>query len=196
MAINHDHPARPRWRRPAGAVEAGRRAYLRYPAATDEDEFVVLMRASRRLHYPWVRSIDGDAFQQYMSRSQRPDVEALLVCRNGTDEIAGFLNLTQIHYGAFCSAMCGYAAFAPSAAQGYLGEGLSLMLRHAFATLRLHRLEANIQPGNDRSRALAERSGFRLEGFSPRFLKIGGRWRDHERWAITVEDWRHGRRPR
>ena len=77
---------------------------------------------------------------------------------------------------------------------GYMAEGLGLALRRAFTDLGLHRLEANIQPVNDRSIALVRSAGFRLEGYSPRFLKIAGRWRDHERWAITVEDLRASRR--
>ena len=55
---------------------------------------------------------------------------------------------------------------------------------------RHHRLEANIQPDNDTSRRLLQRLGFRLEGFSPRYLKIAGRWRDHERWTLTAEEWK------
>ena len=81
-------------------------------------------------------------------------------------------------------------AFAPFASQGYMTEALGLVVRYAFRGLKLHRLEANIQPGNEDSIRLAKRCGFVKEGFSPAYLKIGGRWRDHERWAIRTETWR------
>jgi ribosomal-protein-alanine N-acetyltransferase len=72
-------------------------------------------------------------------------------------------------------------------------EALALMLRDSFRTLRLHRVEANIQPDNLASIALVRRAGFEREGYSPRYLKLGGRWRDHERWALRTEQWRGGR---
>src|SRR6266566_1180875 len=76
------------------------------------------------------------------------------------------------------------------ARQGYMTEALPLALRHAFRTLRLHRVEANILPVNRASLALVRRAGFRREGYSPRYLEIAGRWADHERWALLAEDWR------
>ena len=182
--------------RPREAAEVGVRTFLRHPRPDDERDFVALMRASRRLHRPWMTSTGEHSFERYVLRSDRPDIESFLVCKRADGEMAGFINLSQITYGGLCTATCGYAAFAASAGQGYLTEGVGLALRYAFTTLNLHRIEANIQPGNQRSRALAERCGFRLEGFSPSFLKIGGRWRDHERWAITAEQWKDARRRR
>ena len=86
--------------------------------------------------------------------------------------------------GPFRSGYLGYYAFAGHERCGYLSAGMKAVIRHAFGKLRMHRLEANIQPGNEPSIALARACGFSREGFSPRYLKIRGRWRDHERWAI------------
>lgn len=66
-------------------------------------------------------------------------------------------------------------------------EGLGLVMELAFGQLELHRLEANIQPDNTPSLNLVKRLGFRREGYSADFQFINGAWRDHERWAITVE---------
>lgn len=167
------------------------RVFLRPPAATDRDEFVSLMHASRSFHRPWATApTDGERFAAYLSDSRRPDFEAMLVCRTSDLAIVGFFNLSQIVRRSLQSAYLGYAAGKPYAGQGYMRDGIQLVLRHAFMDLRLHRVEANIQPDNHASIALARGAGFRREGFSPRYLKIAGRWRDHERWAILADDWR------
>ena len=69
-------------------------------------------------------------------------------------------------------------------------EAMLLVLKHAFKKMKLHRLEANIQPNNPSSIALARNCGFTKEGYSRRYLKVSGKWRDHERWAILAEDLR------
>ncbi len=172
-------------------MDRPRRVFLRPPAASDRQEFISLMRLSRSFHKPWASApTDEDRFAAYLSDAQRPDFEAMLVCRSEDLAILGFFNLSQIVRRSFQSAYLGYAVGKPFAGQGYMREGLELVLRRGFTELGLHRIEANIQPGNRASIALARGAGFKREGFSPRYLKIGGRWRDHERWAILADEWR------
>jgi ribosomal-protein-alanine N-acetyltransferase len=167
------------------------RVFLRGPSRADQEEFIDLMRASRAFHSPWATApTDEERFSAYLADARRVDFEALLLCRTSDEAILGFFNLSQIVRRGFQSAYLGYSVGKPFAGQGYMREGLELVLRHAFTTMRLHRVEANIQPTNTASLALARGAGFRREGFSPRYLKIGGRWRDHERWAILAEEWR------
>jgi ribosomal-protein-alanine N-acetyltransferase len=106
------------------------------------------------------------------------------------DVIVGAIEISQIVLGAFRSAYLGYQIGAAWRRQGYMTEGLALALTYGFRTIGLHRLEANIQPVNAASIALVRKLGFSREGYSPRYLKINGRWRDHERWAILAEAWR------
>jgi [ribosomal protein S5]-alanine N-acetyltransferase len=116
--------------------------------------------------------------------------EAFLICLKAGNQIVGQITLSQIFRKSFQSAYLGYQLFNGFTAHGYMTEAVKLLLRKAFTELELHRIEANVQPENKASIAVLERNGFTKEGFSKRYLKIGGRWRDHERWAIIKEDWK------
>jgi ribosomal-protein-alanine N-acetyltransferase len=161
---------------------------LTTPTAERRDEFLAAMRASRSLHRPWLKPpLTRREYDNYLSRLELDRFEGFLVCRRDDDAIVGFFNLGEIIRGNLQSAFLGYGAVAEFAGSGYMTAGLRLVIRRAFVTLRLHRLEANIQPGNRASIALVSRCGFEREGFSPLYLKVGGRWRDHERWAILAD---------
>jgi len=175
----------------------GALVFLRAPRAADQKEFLRLNRASRRLHRGWVAPpVTPRQFAQYLARRRRPDCPGFLICRIGDGAIVGGINVNEIVRGVFQSAYLGYQIGEPFARHGYMTEALRLAVEFAFRELRLHRVEANIQPANDASRALVRRAGFRREGLSRRYLKIGGRWRDHERWTLLAEDWRARRRAR
>ena len=165
------------------------RVIVRGPQEADADAYIAQMRDSRRFHHPWiVAPTDREAWDRLMARHATPDVEVLFAVRREDGAVTGTFVLSQIFYGPFCNAYLGYWATRAFAGEGYMTEGMEGVLRHAFRKLKLHRVEANVQPGNTASTALLARTGFRREGFSPRYLKVAGRWRDHERWAITAED--------
>jgi len=167
----------------------GHRVALRLLERGDREEFLRLAAESRTLHRPWTYPPERpEQFDELFARSRREDTVCLLACRRDTGQIAGVLIISQIVRGAFQSAYLGYYAHELHAGQGLMREAMVQTVAHAFGPLALHRLEANIQPGNAASIALARSAGFRLEGFSPRYLLIGGQWRDHERYAITLED--------
>ena len=100
------------------------------------------------------------------------------------------ININEVIRGAFQCGALGYYAFSPYAGKGLMHEGMLLVLKYAFQKLKLHRVEANIQRNNRASIALVRKCGFVREGLSRRMLKVCGKWRDHERWALLVEDFR------
>ncbi|MFK4068206.1 GNAT family N-acetyltransferase [Streptomyces sp. NPDC029674] len=173
----------------ASPLAEGPRVAIRRITLADGPEFTARARESQELHRPWLfPPRTDDTYREYVRPlGEDPARAGFLVCDRDSGGIGGFININNIVRGAFRSGALGYGAFAHAAGRGLMSEGLGLVLRHAFGELGLHRLEANIQPGNAPSIALVRRAGFRLEGFSPDFLFIDGAWRDHERWAITAE---------
>jgi len=162
---------------------------LEEPSSRRCGDFLAAVARSRSLHRPWAAPRKTEkAFAQYLKRI-RNSTHAGYWVRTEDGELAGAITVSEIVRGSFLSGYLGYYAFMPHHHRGYMTLGLQAVVRKAFHELRLHRLEANIQPENVASRQLVRRLGFRKEGLSLRYLKIGGRWRDHERWALTVEDW-------
>jgi [ribosomal protein S5]-alanine N-acetyltransferase len=176
----------------------GNRVHLRPPRRTDQRSFIAYAKQSRALHRGWVQAPETPtAFAAYVARYHPTDAAprnvGFLVIRNEDDAIVGVINFSEIIRGAFHSGYVGYYAFAPFAGDGYMAEGFALALDFAFRKMRLHRIEANVQPANIRSLALVERLGFMREGYSRRYVKIAGRWRDHVRFAMLAEDWKRQR---
>ncbi len=163
---------------------------VRQPAPSDEHAFVTAVRHSRELHSPWIEPPDSSArYAQYLERLSRPEHAGFLVIDQADRGLVGFININEIVLGTFGSGYLGYAAFAGKAGRGLMGDGLAQVVGIAFGAMGLHRLEANIQPSNKPSISLVTRLGFRHEGFSPRYLRVAGAWRDHDRFALTAEDW-------
>ncbi|TDB71636.1 MULTISPECIES: GNAT family N-acetyltransferase [unclassified Micromonospora] len=160
---------------------------IRRPRPADAAAFVAAARRSRELHHPWLAAPDTpEKFTAYLAKARRRDQQSFLFCDRPSGQIAGYVNISGIIMGPLRGGFMGYAAFLPYAGTGHASTGIGLVLAYAFDTLGLHRVEANIQPGNEPSRRVARRLGFRQEGYSPDYLFIDGAWRDHERWALTA----------
>ena len=157
----------------------------------DFQEYACLMKISGPAFRGLVNGFKGrKQFTDFVNRWQGDQARSFLICQRSDGVIAGSIGLFNIVRLSAQNAFVGYSVGMPHLRQGYATEALQLLLRYAFRKLRLHRVEASIQPHNAASRKLVRRAGFTCEGVSRRYVKIGGRWRDHERWALLAEDWR------
>ncbi len=157
--------------------------YLRKPVKDDLGDIRLRYERSKSFHLPWTHPPKD--YDSYLADSGRR-----LLCLEESDEIVGTFNVSGIVRGYFQSAYLAYAAFAPYQSKGFMRVGLDLFIKEMYESLNLHRLEANIQPGNEASIKLVSGAGFVKEGFSRNYLNIDNQgWKDHERWALLNESW-------
>lgn len=101
----------------------------------------------------------------------------------------GETNLSSIQRGPFQSGNIGYWIDQDVAGKGYMPESVALVIRFAFESVSLHRIQISIIPRNTSSRRVPEKLKLRLEGLSQRYLEINGVWEDHVHYAATNEEW-------
>lgn len=178
------------------AIETDR-LWLRLPEMTDHSEWTRIRREGAAFLSPWEPSWSEEHFSRrafrnrvYWAWRSRDEGKALplFLVRRGDGRLLGAITLDNIRRGPAQSAQVGYWIGPDYVRQGYMTEALGALVRHAFGTLDLGRIEAACLPENTPSRGLLERSGFQHEGEARRYLQIDGRWRDHILYAILRAD--------
>jgi [ribosomal protein S5]-alanine N-acetyltransferase len=169
---------------------------LRTPQMTDHAEWAVLRETSRDFLVPWEPTWPADdltrgAFRRrvrrYVEDLRTDQGYAFLILRNSDNALVGGLTLANIRRGVAQAGSLGYWMGLPFVRHGYMTAAVQAVIPFAFATLRLHRLEAACIPSNAASIRLLEKTGFVREGYAREYLCINGIWQDHLLFARLQE---------
>jgi len=181
-------------------VLQGPRLLLRAPALSMQAQVLDYQRRNQLFFAPWDPAyppgffepadvaqrlaqgleafVDGTAYRFWLSLALEPE------------RLIGSIHISQVARGPFQNAMLGYSLDEKAQGQGLMNEGLRLVITEMFGPrVRLHRIQASVQPQNRPSLAVLRRLGFASQGLSPRYLFINGAWRDHEVFALLNPDW-------
>jgi ribosomal-protein-alanine N-acetyltransferase len=84
----------------------------------------------------------------------------------------------------------GYALGREHWGNGYMQEALRALLDYCFDELKLHRLEADVDPRNASSIRTLEKLGFRQEGYLRERWLVGGGIQDSLFYGLLASEWR------
>lgn len=177
----------------------GRRVTLRLPVRGDFDAWARLRGESRSFLEPWEPrwlpdELERGAWRHRVARYREDFAQGtavpLFIFENSSGKLAGGITLGNVRHGVAQSGQIGYWIGEAFAGKGLMQESLRLLLRYAFDTMRLHRVEAACIPDNVRSMRVLEKAGFQREGLLRSYLLINGSWQDHYLYAIISTDGR------
>lgn len=160
--------------RALSAIETRDRAYLEAGAPRRSDDWVSV-RGQRQV----IAQAIGDL---------RADRAVPLVIE-ADGELVGRISLNAVVRGAFQSASLGYWVGQDRAGQGIATRAVRQVADLAFGAIGLHRLQAEVQVGNDASVRVLERCGFAEYGLARRYLRLGGAWRDCRLFELIDPEW-------
>lgn len=172
-----------------GTVGEGPRVRLSRLQSADIPAAAGMLAQSADLYRDWVTyPTDPDEAAAFIAHSSDNGVLVFGVHRRSDNALVGIATLSRIAYEPWLTAECGAAVGVQYCGNGYMTEGMRLLIRFAVGQLGLHRIEALVRPENIRSVRMLEAAGFHVEGMARGAVRIQDTWVDHRRWAITAED--------
>jgi [ribosomal protein S5]-alanine N-acetyltransferase len=155
----------------------------------DAAEAARLLALSADFHKNWVTyPTDPDQVAAFIASSADDGTLVFGVRRRSDNALVGIATLCRISPEPWLTAECGAAVDVAHRGNGYMAEGMRLLVRFAMDELGVHRVEALVRPENVRSARMLTSAGFRPEGIARGAIRVKDRWVDHVRWAVTAED--------
>jgi len=169
------------------------RLRLRPLADADVPPLFALFNDSEAMRY-WARPAMTDVaevealLREIRSHSERATLFQWGIARREDDRVIGTCTLFRINQ-EHRRAEIGYIVRRDLWGQGLATEALTALLNHAFGTMRLHRLEADIDPRNAASIRLVERLGFVREGRLRERFFVADEIQDSLIYGLLAPDW-------
>lgn len=174
------------------------RLILRQARGNDAVSLAAFFRRNRKFHGRTERpeSFYTAAFWKKQIARERQDYRAdrgitlYLFLRENPREPVGEVIFDQIVRRSFQSCFLGYLLGEAHEGKGYMTEALKAAMPFAFGPMNLHRVSAAHAPRNRKSCRVLEKLGFHVAGFERRYLRINGRWQDHEVHVLLNDRWK------
>lgn len=156
--------------------------HLRAPNLGDSDSMHALLSDPQTVEY-WVntpikdKKITTSKLAEYLGSDDKGESISWAICLKNKPEMIG--RCVFFHFDeANRRAEIGYILNRQYWRRGLMRQAVETVIQFGFDTLNLHRIEADVDPGNAGSLALLESIGFKREGYFPERWLIGEEWKD------------------
>ena len=126
-----------------------------------------------------------------LAHYEAADIFQFALVRKSDGQMIGTCTLHQIHVQNR-RAEVGYALGRPYWGSGYMNEAMQALVDYAFTHMKLHRLEADIDPRNEASAKSLERLGFQREGYLRERWIVGDEISDSALYGLLASEWKLG----
>ncbi|MEE1297082.1 MAG: GNAT family protein [Bifidobacterium sp.] len=133
------------------------------------------------------------SFSQWiaMQRREERDGSSIVLVMEFEGRIVGQISLGAVFRGAMRTGIIGYWIDEQYAGRGLTPLAVAMLCDWALLDAdgpRLHRMEIDIVPENQRSRRVVQKVGAQYEGLRRQYMYIHGQWRDHESYSLVEQD--------
>lgn len=175
----------------------GQRIVLRWLIEDDLEALLEIFgdpRVARFIGIPLLEDLDGarELLRDIEDHFRTGDLFQWGVARTDDDRVVGTCTLADVDR-TNRRAEVGFVLGSRHWGRGLMSEALPLLFDHAFGSLGLHRLEADVDPRNEASLRLLGKLGFRREGFFRERHLHGDEWQDSVMLGLLATDWKRTR---